>query len=345
MVQIKANEIDRYIANHKDHHAVILVYGPDQGLASERVSAIVKAALQGNDDPFALQTLDSDEIANDPGRLADEAASIALFGGDKVIRIRLNSSRSIAKSVQAVLDTPSPGTRIILEAGDLRKDNTIRSLIEKSRAAAALPCFADDRRSLRSLILSETETISAHLSGPALNRLQALLGEDRATSRNELTKLALFAHDRAEITETDIDMLIGDASASLSNETVDAVMSGNVRLALDHFERGLTMGTDAFVTASTLQRHLTQLQLMAAEIAAGAPARSVVDRVRPPLFFSRKAAVEAQLRIWHGADIVKALDYTLEAIGESRMRPLLADTIIHALLLRIGATAARKSSR
>lgn len=345
MVQIKANDIDRYIANHRGYHPVILVYGPDQGLASERVSAIIKAALQGNLDPFALQTLDSDDIANDPGRLADEAGSIALFGGDKVIRIRLNASRSIAKSVQAVLETPNPATRIIIEGGDLKKDNAIRALIEKARNAAALACFNDDSRSLRSLILSETATMGASLSAAALDRLQSLLGEDRSTSRNELAKLALFAHGRTEITEADIDALIGDASASLSNETVDAVMTGHVRLALDHFERGLSMGTDAFVTASALQRHLTQLQLMAAEIAAGAAARDVIDRVKPPLFFKRKASFEAQLRTWRGADIVKALDYTLEAIGESRLRPLLADTIIHALLLRIGATGARRNNR
>ena len=91
-MQLKANEVERYIKNKAGFHPVILIYGPDQGLVSERADAISHLALEGNDDPLSKLTLESDDIANDPGRLIDEANAVALFGGDKVIRVRLNLS-------------------------------------------------------------------------------------------------------------------------------------------------------------------------------------------------------------------------------------------------------------
>jgi len=87
-VQLKANEVDRYLNNKAGFHSVILIYGPDQGLVSERTNVLSKAALEGNDDPLSKLTLESDDIANDPARLIDEANSVALFGGDKVIRLK-----------------------------------------------------------------------------------------------------------------------------------------------------------------------------------------------------------------------------------------------------------------
>ncbi|MEP3265774.1 MAG: DNA polymerase III subunit delta [Hyphomicrobiales bacterium] len=344
-MQLKARDIDQYINNPDQYSPVILVYGPDQGLVSEHCTTLIKKKLEGNDDPFALQSFDSDEIANDPGKLADEASAIALFGGDRVIRLRLNSNRIITKSVKAVLEAPSDTTTLIIEAGDLKKTNPVRSLIEKSKKAMTIPCYADDTRSLQTLIQDELAKANLKISNEARETLLSLIGENRQTTRNELRKLTLYAHGRTEITLNDVEELIGDAAASLSDTTIDLTMSGNTKEALTNFNRSLTMGTAAFQTAHTLQRHLTMLQLLRYQLTNGSQIRDIIDRARPPIHFKRKAIITTQLNLWGPEDIVRAQDHLLTAIKETRLKPQLADTIIHSVLMKLGQNAARNKRR
>lgn len=344
-MQLKANEIDRYIENRSGYHPVILIYGPDQGLVSEHCTTLVKNTLEGNDDPFALQTFESDEIASDPGRLIDEAASIALFGGDRVIKIRLSGNRIITKSIKAILDTPSNNTIVIIEAGDLKKTNPIRSLLEKSKTSATIPCYADDTRSLQALIKEELITANIKISQEASEMLLSLLGENRQTTRNEIRKLTLYAHGKAEISLRDVEELIGDAAASLTDNTIDLTMNGNIKAALSNFNRSITMGTAAYQTAHALQRHLTMLQLLRHQLTNGIQMREIIERTRPPIHFKRKATITAQLHLWRSEDIIRAQDHLLTAIKESRIKPHLADTLIHAVLMKLSYFAARNKRK
>ena len=86
MVALKTSEIESFVARPDPARAVVLVFGPDAGLVSERVDAIVRASVDDPDDPFSLVRLDGDAIASDPARLVDEATTVPLFGGRRAIR-------------------------------------------------------------------------------------------------------------------------------------------------------------------------------------------------------------------------------------------------------------------
>lgn len=343
MVQLKANEIDRYLKDRSGFHAVILIYGPDQGLVSERADIVSQAALEGNDDPLAKLTLESDDIANDPGRLIDEANAVALFGGDKVIRVRLNGTRQITKSIAAVLEDGNSQSLVLIEAGDLKKSNPVRSMIEKSKQAVAIPCYADDARSLSTLLQEELQTHGCRITADAQSLLLSLIGQNRQTSRNEIQKLCLYAHKKGEISEADVALLVGDVSASLVDDTVDQILLGHIQSGLNNFENSLIMGHSSFQTINTLQRHLTRLQLLSHAITQGGSAREIIERTKPPIHFKRKQAISRQITIWQGEMVKKALGYVIDSIAESRMKPSLSDTIFKALLLRLGSAAKQKS--
>ena len=120
MVALKPSEADAFVARPDPARVVVLVFGPDAGLVSERVDVIVRASVDSADDPFSLVRLDGDAIASDPARLVDEATTIPLFGGRRAIRLRAGS-RNILAAVEAVLAAPLKDCRVVIEAGDLRK--------------------------------------------------------------------------------------------------------------------------------------------------------------------------------------------------------------------------------
>src|SRR3954469_23132772 len=99
MVALKSSDIESFVARPDPARSVVLVFGQDAGLVSERVDAIVRASVDDPGDPFALVRLDGDTLASDPARLADEPLTVPLFGGRRAIRVRA-SSRNIVPAVE-----------------------------------------------------------------------------------------------------------------------------------------------------------------------------------------------------------------------------------------------------
>src|SRR5436190_20179251 len=115
MVALKVSEADSFAARPDPSRAVVLVFGPDAGLVSERVDAIVRASIDDPNDPFSLVRLDGDTIASDPARLVDEATTVPLFGGRRAIRVRVGS-RNILPAIEAVLAAPLKECSVVIEA-------------------------------------------------------------------------------------------------------------------------------------------------------------------------------------------------------------------------------------
>src|SRR5919205_868682 len=154
MVALKTSEIDAFVARPDSARAVVLVFGPDAGLVSERADAIVRASVDDTNDPFALVRLDGDALASDPARLVDEATTVPLFGGRRAIRLRAGG-RNIVPAVEAVLGARLQDCRIVIEAGDLKRGAALRALCERAKNAVAIPCYADAERDIGRLIDDE----------------------------------------------------------------------------------------------------------------------------------------------------------------------------------------------
>ncbi len=69
MVALNRAAIEAYLAEPRAAQPIALVFGPDAGLVSERVQAILRATVEDLNDPFRLVRLEGDELAADPARL------------------------------------------------------------------------------------------------------------------------------------------------------------------------------------------------------------------------------------------------------------------------------------
>src|SRR4029078_3450469 len=97
-----------------------------------------------------LARIEGDELASNPARLVEEAHTVPLFGGRRAVLVKAGA-RNIAAAVEPVIAAPSAECRIIIESGNLNKTAPLRSLCEKAKVAAALPCYADSERNLAQL--------------------------------------------------------------------------------------------------------------------------------------------------------------------------------------------------
>src|SRR5260221_827548 len=226
VVALRGKEIDAFLARPDPGRPIILLYGPDAGLVRERAEALLASAVDDPNDPFSLVRLDGDELSAEPSRLVDEAMTVPLFGGRRAIRVRAGS-RSFASGVDTLADTPLKDCRIVIEAGELRPESPLRKACERARTAVAIGCYPDGERDLAKLIDDELRVSNLRIAPDARAALMALLRGDRQASRNELKKLALFAHGEREVTLDDVMAIVADASELKIDAIVDGAFAGN----------------------------------------------------------------------------------------------------------------------
>ena len=341
MVAIKAADVDAFLARPDPARPIVLVFGPDAGLVSERVNAIVKASVDDPNDPFALARLDGEDLAAEPSRLVEEAQTIPLFGGRRAVWVKAGS-RNIAAAVEALIAGPKSECRVVIEAGDLRRNAPLRTLCERAKNAAALPCYADSERDRARLIDDEMRAAGLALAPDARALLIPLLGGDRQASRNELRKLALYARGQSEVGVDAVTAVVSDASALALDDIVDAAFAGRPAELEAQLAKARTAGTPAGSVLFAAQRQVAQLHKWRIAIEDGSPFS--LDAVQPPLHFRRKTLVETALKLWSVARLGAVMAELADATLESRRNASLADTIAERALLAIAANARRSSA-
>ncbi|MCY0149048.1 DNA polymerase III subunit delta [Hoeflea sp. G2-23] len=336
MAQIKSHEFAGFIRRQGTPYRIVLVYGPDRGMVSERAAEV--AAKTGVDlkDDFAVLRLEASDLSGDPGRLADEFGAISLFGGDRLVWIKnAGNDRGLIEALSAVADTEPGSSHLLIEAGDLKKGGGLRKAVENAKTALAIPCYADDARGIQALIDEELGTAGLTIQGDARQRLTQLLGGDRLASRAELRKLALYCHGAATVTDDDIIEAIGDVAALSVDDAIDAVFAGDpVRLEAALL-RILASKTSIFLVLRGCIAQFEQLDAMRSmvENQSRQPAQVLAERGRG-IHFKRKPVVERALRHWRLGAINAEMRRLSEAVLATRQRPQLEASIARQALLR-----------
>ncbi|MCU0831536.1 MAG: DNA polymerase III subunit delta [Rhizobiaceae bacterium] len=344
MTELKAKDVDAYV-RAGPRHGVILVYGPDRGAVSERAAQLAKAWGVALDDPFAAVRLDGQDIEADPPRLADEARTVSMFGGKRLVWVRGTGGAKLAAAVTELAQGPLADCLILIEAGELKKEAALRKAAERAAGAVTLPCYADEGRGLDALI---DEVMGANRLGLELDARQWLkqrLGGDRLASRGELEKLALYCTGQPRVTLDDARAAIGDVSGLSIDAIIEAVLGGR-QAALDlEFSKLAATKTPAFVVLSALTRQFLGLMQLREQVELGGRQPSgLVAAIKPPLFGARRTMMEQALATWTLADLGRALDRLSAATLESRRIAVLDDAIIRQTLLAL-TSLARKSAR
>jgi DNA polymerase-3 subunit delta len=339
VVAVKGGDVERVLRRPDPGVAVYLVYGPDSGLVVERAKALAERSVDDPSDPFQMIRIDGDVIAADPGRLADEAGTVGLFGGRRAIWIR-PTSRNLAPALEAVIAGPLQDTTVVIEAGDLARSSPLRGLCERSPRAMALPCYADAARDLGDVVDETLRAGGLRIERDARAALLASLGGDRLATRSELAKLVLYAHGRSEVTIEDIDAVLSDVSGLALDAVVDAAFAADAPALEAGWRRLHAEGMAPSTILGAALRHAFALLPICLEVEGGKPAGVAVESWRG-LHFRRKPLVQRQLQRWT-AERMTALVATLQArVLETRRLPDLGPAIAARTLLEI-ANAARR---
>src|SRR3954452_2289431 len=342
MVALRGRDVDVFLKAPDAGRPIVLLYGPDAGLVRERADALVASALDDPSDPFSLVRMDGDELSAEPSRLVEEAMTIPMFGGRRAIRVRAGS-RSFASGVETLAGMPLKDCRIVIEAGELRPESPLRKACERAKPAVAIGCYPDTERDLAKLIDDEMKLSGLRIAPYARAALMTLLGGDRQASRNELKKLALYAHGQGEVTLEHVMAVVSDASDLKLDPIVDGAFSGQSALVESEFAKAMVAGTYPGMIISAAQRQAALLHKASLAVADGTPISAVAENGFPRLHFLRKGNRETALRNFSAARLLAIIDQLPVAALDMRKHSSLAAVIAQRSLLSIAVNARRKA--
>ena len=333
MTALKAHEVARFLKSPDLKAGLFLAYGTDAGLVRETGEGLIAHFAGSPPDPMAHSSFIAADFNSEPGRLVDEVRAPSLFGGRRTVRVR-GATKAIAPVLKPLLDD-MPDAILVLEAGNLTKDDALRKLAESHKQARALPCYADNERALAELIDMTFRDAGVAASPAAVALLRSLLGNDREITRRELEKLCLFAGPAGRIEAEDVETLIGDNSARAIDAILDAAGNGDAAALDSALSATLAAGVDSQRVLSAALNHFLTLRRLRKVVDAGDVPRRAVETARPRIHFSRVASFERQLRIWSDAALANACTRLYEAVHETRRSAVIKSSVTARALLAV----------
>jgi DNA polymerase III subunit delta len=318
-MKLSGAQVERFLARPDPARPVVLVYGPDEGLVRERVERVIRAVLDDPRDPFRSSELSVDQVKSEPACLADEARSLCLLGGRRVVRLRQASDQASA-ACRALLALPGIEALVVIDAGELAAGSSLRRLIEGAPNAVAIACYRDEGQDLAAFVDGELAARQLSLDADARAHVLDHVGVDRGVTRSELDKLALYLSDGAaggagarRATMEDVAAVLGDSAALGLDHLVHAAALGQTAALERCLERLLGEGEHPVRLVRALANHFARLHRLAAMVERGDVLEQVIERARPPIHFRRKGSVRSELRLWSAPRAARVLARLLEA--------------------------------
>lgn len=345
-MKLTFRDIDGFIKKPPANISAILVYGPDEGLARERMMLLAKTVVADVNDPFNVADIPGDSLGENPARVLDEAQSISMLGGRRVVRVRGGDEKKVASVAKDVLAALKPGDNLVLiEAGELNPRSALRLLFEGAPNGAAVPCYVDDARDASKVLSDGLRDAGFRISSDALSLMAANVTGDRAIARNEVEKLITYMGPMKDIGVDDIAACIGGAASIPMDDLARHVASGRFAEADRILSFVLSEGLPAVTVLRTLQNYFMRLHLVKSKMAKGEALESILMKLRPQIFFKQKPDFVAQVNNLSAAQIEQAINAIVSAEARCKQTGGLPEIIVSRAVLSLCQMASRAASR
>lgn len=285
-----------------------LFHGPDEAGAAD-----LAARLGRTLGPEAERIdLDMKALREQPGRLADEAASLSLFGGARFIRV-LGIEEGATEAVTLLLQAERAGNPVVAIGPGLKASGKLVKSVIAAQNALAHACYVPEGVDATRLASNVAREHGLRLTGDVPQRLAQATGGDRAILAREIEKLALFL-DAAPERPRDadgaaLDAIGADLGDSDLSDAIGAIIDGRIpEIGSELARLGDGIGVPLM---RQLARRLQGMAEMRIDLDRGNDLEEVLEKHW--VFFREKAATGRALRRWNAVQLARAIDRVRQA--------------------------------
>ena len=319
---------------------LFLFYGPDEA-GSRALMKLVAAASGAKAERVELSGAD---LKGDPARLADEAASMSLFGGARYVVVEQAGDESLA-AVEALQEAPAAGNPVVLLAGALKPASKLLKFALSAPNAMVVASYVPDGREADKLVVELGRGHGLIVPTDLARRIADASGRNRTLIGLELEKCALFldaAPERPQPLEHEVVDALGAGSEEGDlSRLVDGVHGGDAVLLQAELQRLSSEGIEGIPLIRAVLRRMTLLARMRADVERGSSVDAVMASQGRSLFWKEKDSVARQLGRWRSDLLAKAIGRLVEAERQVKAPASLGTVAVDEELFAICRQAAR----
>jgi DNA polymerase-3 subunit delta len=321
--------------------------GPDEAGAHDAAQAIVARLPAGTE----RIDLAGGELRRDPPRLADEARSTSLFGGERYIHVRCGGDEAF-EAVEILVESPIETCPVLIVAAAASDKSRIAKLLADRADALVAMFHPPDATAVAAAVRSMADAAGVRIDAGVAERIARSCALDTRMARSEVAKLALYLDASPQAPRT-ADASALDAILARSEDdgfaaVVDCVLGGDLGRLADELARVREQSLNLVGLLLAFERRAAQLGQLAARLGGREDVANFVagETKAHRVFFREAPALARQLQSWRGRRlerlIAKLIGLHRELLGNSQSADLL---LAHALTQIAHAAAHRHRSQ
>ena len=296
---LKSFEIENNIQKIQQYKFV-LIYGENIGLKETLKKNIINLNLKAE-----IINLYQEDVNKNKNIILNEIKNISLFSEEKIIVLNQIDEKNIIE-LDKILQSKEK-IKIILIADLLDKKSKLRTIFEKEKDLAIIPCYNDNDITLRKLINSELKEFK-NLNSNVINMILNYSNLNRKTIKNNLDKIKSF-YDKKVLSEESLEELLNSDRNELFENIRDASLIGDKTKLNNLLSNFAFSNEDAYLYLNMINYRLIKLLEIHKTNESLGDFNVTITKMRPPIFWKDKPVYLKLLKRWHKQSILEALEY------------------------------------
>ncbi len=319
-----------------DANLATLFYGENIGLKDD-----LKVQIRDFYKDHEILNLVQDEIIKNNKLLYEQFDNLSLFNRNKIILIQ-GASEKLKNVILPLIESKNNSTKIFIFSENLEKKSILRSLFEKQKNLAVVPCYQDNERSLSEYIRTKLKDYKG-LSQEIINFLINNSGLDRKTISNEIEKIKNLFLDKKIKSEKIISLINNRSNLDFENLR-DTCLSAEKELLNKNLGSIVLQSENSYFYLSSLNLRIRKLLELRIQLDKTKDIELAMNNLKPKIFWKDKPIYYKQVKKWD----IKKLNEAMKILAESEI--LLkskfnnySKTIIKNLIIQLYKKAATTS--
>ena len=290
---VKSYELSNKIVSLEKH--VYLFYGENKGLKDDLKNHTINFIKKNKE--VEIINFNEDQLLKLNDSYYNAIQTGSLFSKTKIIIINFATNKSF-DFVNFLLEKNINDVNLIVISNILEKKSKLRQLGEKNTDIICVPCYYDTQKSLSIIMNNALRENKINISSESVNLLIENSGGDRHNLKNELGKIVAYAKNKKTVSFEEVKRLVNSQENLEIDEITTNCLCGN----LTKFKRSLNFisfgNINHILLIKILSRKIEKLTQYQEAQKDYPNIDSLINNVKPPIFWKEKPNVKKQLEVW-----------------------------------------------
>ena len=317
---INNSKFDDFLNNANSFNG-FLVYGPDKGQVRHRAYQIIRKLKGGNSLEIVKVSLEDLE----KNSFLDLVNQTNIFSNKLIINLDLDLDPVLNLDLKFFSTIASSSSNfVLLEGGNLKKNNVLVKNFSLENKLACIPCYHDTDNTIKYTIKKFSEKLNLIIDSESINYLSQKLGSDKLLTLQEIKKLSIYGNGN-KVSYNDVLISIGDSSLITINKICDNLFNSDK--APYFFDKIIDAGYNNIVVIRSLLNHFHFLLTYKVNDSKD------INKIKNYIHFSRYDFIKKQLQLLNTKKINSIISEIFKLEKECKLEYNISSLLIRKFLI------------